>query len=372
MPKTTTATDATLVRNWLNDRYETRSCTLVGRAASAIYVMLKALQRPGSGVVVPAITCPAAVYPVVLAGYRPLFVDVSLDDFNVDAAIVDGAVGGDEVAAVLAIHSFGNWLDLEPLDRWCRSRDAVLIEDVCQIMGSGHEGRAGHAVVASFGHSKPIDCGDGGALLLRDDRFAEAVAREALALPQRPPHHEALTAEYRATYYRSRDRARELDPNGRSGFADLSATYRDLHLYDGGVISWTAVRNGLARIHSIAGGRRKKAAIYRDAFSGLALRMTRPDSRDMPWRFTFALEDGALQQKLTDALRARGTEVSNWYPSLSLDWSEPAGRCPRAAWFESRVLNLWVDESVTEADVEETASFVVRFMTDPTHTARPR
>ena len=192
MPTVSTTADTTWVRNWLNDRYDTDCCVLTGRAASAIYVLLKALGRSGSSVMVPAITCPAAVYPVVLAGYRPLFVDVSLDDFNMDPTAMDRAAGDEEIAAVLAVHSFGHWLDLEPVERWCGRRDALLIEDICQIMGSGAEGRRGHAMVASFGYSKPIDCGDGGALLVRDARLSEAVMREAAALPSRPANLDAL------------------------------------------------------------------------------------------------------------------------------------------------------------------------------------
>lgn len=372
MSKASTTADATWVKSWLNDRYETDCCVLTGRAASAIYVLLKALGRPGSGVMAPSITCPAAIYPIVLAGYRPVFVDVSLDDFNMDPLAMDRAAGGDEIAAVLAIHSYGHWLDLVPLERWCRSRDAWLIEDMCQIMGSGDEGRRGHAAVASFGHSKPIDCGDGGVLLLRDRRLSEAVMREALALPDKPKHFDMLASEYRAAYYRLWYRARRLNPSVRSGFAQFAERFSYLHLYGNDTVPWASVKDGLRGIDRIAKGRRAKAAIYRDALAGLPLRMAREDARDMPWRFTFAMEDDTLQGALTNALRAGGMHASNWYPSLSQDWDEPAERCPHAAWFESRVLNLWVDDSVNESEVRTTAMFIVDFMSRITADASAR
>lgn len=141
---------------------------LTHSARTGIYFLLKAL--PQKRVYLPAYNCWAVPEAVLYAGKEPNYVDIRLDDYNMDPerlgeALVPGSI-------VLATHQFGIPCDLEALTRLARERDSVLIEDNAAAFGSEIGGRRtgtfGVAGVLSFDYSKTVASGKGGAILFSD------------------------------------------------------------------------------------------------------------------------------------------------------------------------------------------------------------
>ena len=81
-------------------------CVIAGRGAVAIYLALKNISQYGKCVIVPANICYAAVFPIIYAGYTPLFCDVNPADGNVSLRIIKDSYN-DSVAAAIIPHMYG-------------------------------------------------------------------------------------------------------------------------------------------------------------------------------------------------------------------------------------------------------------------------
>ena len=131
---------------------------------------------PGDEVVTCAHTFAGVVSALIQAGVEPRLVDGAPGSGLLDAEQVERALTA-RVRAVVAVHMYGEPVDLAPLVALCRSRGLFLIEDAAQAHGARYRGRAvggfGDAAVLSFHPSKNLGAfGDGGAVLTSSDQLA--------------------------------------------------------------------------------------------------------------------------------------------------------------------------------------------------------
>ncbi len=154
-------------------------CVGVGNGTDALELILAALGiGPGDEVVVPANTFVATVEAVCSVGARPRFVDVLPDTLEVDPDAVAAAIGP-RTAAVVAVHLFGQMVDLDRLTPLVQRHGLALVEDAAQAhgarFGDRRAGSAGVAAAFSFYPGKNLGAlGDGGAVVSDD---AALVAR---------------------------------------------------------------------------------------------------------------------------------------------------------------------------------------------------
>jgi dTDP-4-amino-4,6-dideoxygalactose transaminase len=340
-------------------RHGRRHCILAGRASSALYAIFRALPKKGDKIVFPAILCPQPANAALYAGFTPLFCDVSAETANLDPAALEDLLARETgIVAVVAAHLYGEPAEMERIAAATDKAGAVLIEDAAQAMGGtlGKRplGSFGAVSVLSFGHTKLLDAGDGGAALTDDASLAQRIAEEAARLPPRPGDLAEQAAEYRALYYRLREMAGE-DPRLNALFLPLPEMYRDIHLYR---FDEARAEELLARLDTLdeeVARRRAKAALY-------AARLARPEVRQLkrspggvPWRFNLLLPP-QQRQAITEALRTAGFDASHWYPALP-KWYEQGraqdpARFPNAAAIEAGVLNLWLDKATDEARIK--------------------
>ncbi|MGB2824394.1 MAG: DegT/DnrJ/EryC1/StrS family aminotransferase [Phycisphaerae bacterium] len=130
---------------------------------------------PGDEVAVPACTYMATPIAVLAAGAIPIIVDVD-DSITMDPGALDDAVGP-RTRAVIPVHMWGLPCDMKPIMRVARKRRLLVVEDACQGVGGGYEGRKlgsiGHAGAFSFNYYKNMTCGEGGAVVTNDAKAAE-------------------------------------------------------------------------------------------------------------------------------------------------------------------------------------------------------
>lgn len=137
--------------------------------------------EPGDEVIVPANTFIASIEAVVQAGGVPVLVDASLDDYNIDPALVEAALTP-STRFLLPVHLYGQLSDMQALRRIAAEHDLRIVEDACQAHGAEREGiRASELSVASaysFYPAKNLGAaGDAGALVTdADDAAAHARA----------------------------------------------------------------------------------------------------------------------------------------------------------------------------------------------------
>jgi len=150
--------------------------TGTGTAAIELCLREAGIVRREQKVILPSHTSMFTAHAVLAAGATPRIVDVDAETLLIDPEAVARAWTSD-VAAVIAVHLYGQPARLSELAALCRERGAVLIQDACQAHGARHEGLAltdfSNYTAYSFYPTKNLGAlGDGGAVVTADSRIA--------------------------------------------------------------------------------------------------------------------------------------------------------------------------------------------------------
>jgi len=123
--------------------------------------------QPGDEVIGVAAGFPTTVNPILQYGAVPVFVDVELGTYNVDASKIEAAIGPKTKAIMLA-HTLGNPYNLDIIVALCKKYNLWLIEDCCDALGSTYNdqmvGTFGDIGTLSFYPAHHITMGEGGAV----------------------------------------------------------------------------------------------------------------------------------------------------------------------------------------------------------------
>ncbi|KUY94665.1 MULTISPECIES: lipopolysaccharide biosynthesis protein RfbH [Burkholderia] len=123
--------------------------------------------RPGDEVIGVAAGFPTTVNPILQFGAVPVFVDVELGTYNIDATKIEAAISPKTKAIMLA-HTLGNPYNLEAITALCRKYNLWLIEDCCDALGATYNGQLvgtfGDIGTLSFYPAHHITMGEGGAV----------------------------------------------------------------------------------------------------------------------------------------------------------------------------------------------------------------
>jgi len=151
-----------------------RHAILVNSGSSANLVALSALTspklgerrlKPGDEVITVATGFPTTVNPIVQNGLVPVFVDVDIPTYNIDASQLEAA-RSERTRAVMMAHTLGNPFDLAAVTAFCREHDLFLVEDCCDAVGSTYDGRHvgtfGEFATVSFYPAHHMTMGEGG------------------------------------------------------------------------------------------------------------------------------------------------------------------------------------------------------------------
>jgi len=130
----------------------------------------------GDEVIVPANTFVATLEAVTQAGGRPVVVDMSEEDWNLDVALAEAAVT-DRTRFVVPVHLYGQLADMRALEELAQRRGLQIVEDACQAHGAERDGvragASGRAAAFSFYPGKNLGAfGDAGALTTSDEQLA--------------------------------------------------------------------------------------------------------------------------------------------------------------------------------------------------------
>jgi len=127
--------------------------------------------QPGDEVIGVAAGFPTTVNPILQFGAVPVFVDVDLATHNIDASLIEAAIGP-KTRAIMLAHSLGNPFNLDVVTALCKKHGLWLIEDCCDALGATYDGRGvgtfGDIATLSFYPAHHITMGEGGAVLTND------------------------------------------------------------------------------------------------------------------------------------------------------------------------------------------------------------
>jgi len=138
---------------------------------------------PGDEVITVAAGFPTTVAPMIQYGAVPVFVDVTIPQYNLDVNQLEAALSP-KTRAVMAAHTLGNPFDLTAVKAFCEKHNLWLIEDNCDALGSrytldGEErytGTIGDIGTSSFYPPHHMTMGEGGAVYT-NDRLLEKIVR---------------------------------------------------------------------------------------------------------------------------------------------------------------------------------------------------
>src|SRR5450830_569696 len=176
--------DAWLTTGRFNDEFEKRLAKFIGveflitvnSGSSANLVAFSALTspklgaraiQPGDEVIGVAAGFPTTVNPILQFGAVPVFVDVELGTYNIDASLIEAAISPKTKAIMLA-HTLGNPYNLDVIVALCKKYKLWLIEDCCDALGATYNGQMvgtfGDIATMSFYPAHHITMGEGGAV----------------------------------------------------------------------------------------------------------------------------------------------------------------------------------------------------------------
>lgn len=159
---------------------QVKYCSLVNSGSSANLLAFMALTstllgeravRRGDEVITVAAGFPTTVAPIVQYGAVPVFVDVTIPQYNIDVAMLEQALS-EKTKAVMIAHTLGNPFDLKAVKEFCDRHNLWLIEDNCDALGSEYTidgktyltGTVGDIGTSSFYPPHHMTMGEGGAV----------------------------------------------------------------------------------------------------------------------------------------------------------------------------------------------------------------
>ena len=155
-------------------------CSLVNSGSSANLLAFMTLTSPllkerqirrGDEVITVAAGFPTTVSPIVQYGAVPVFVDVTIPQYNIDVELLEQALS-EKTKAVMLAHTLGNPFDLKAVKAFCDKHNLWLIEDNCDALGSEYTidgetkltGTVGDMGTSSFYPPHHMTMGEGGAV----------------------------------------------------------------------------------------------------------------------------------------------------------------------------------------------------------------
>jgi dTDP-4-amino-4,6-dideoxygalactose transaminase len=257
----------------------------VANGTDALHLALRAYGiGPGDEVVTVADTFIGTGEAVLLAGARPIFVDVEAATHTMDPSKLEAAITP-RTRLILPVHLYGHPADMTAIGEIARRHGLPVLEDAAQAHGAEwcgkRAGALGHAACFSFYPTKNLGaCGDAGMVTSSDDAFVARVRQIA--------NHGAGSHRYENVVLGTNSRLDTLQA------AILRVKLRHLE-------RWNAERA-------------ERAAAYSKALDGVAGVRTpreRPGARSAWHLYTVRVEE---RDALADHLKARGISTAIHYP----------------------------------------------------------
>lgn len=173
-----------------------------GNGTDALQIAFMSLGlRRGDEVILPVHTYVATAEVIALLGLKPVFVDCLPDLFTIDVSKIEAVITS-ETRAIVPVHLYGQCADMESVLKIAGKYNLFVVEDVAQAIGAEYSfsdgslkraGTMGNIGITSFFPSKNLGCfGDGGALFINDDVFAERARMIANHGQSKKYHHDLI------------------------------------------------------------------------------------------------------------------------------------------------------------------------------------
>lgn len=164
-----------LCHQFFESKYHFSKCLLTtsGTAALEMCALLCDIV-PGDEVIMPSFTFPSMANAFVLRGAEIVFVDCDTNIPNIDTALIEEAITP-KTRAIVIVHYAGFACNMDKIISLAEKYKLYLVEDCAHAIDSFYKGKPlgsfGHFAAFSFHETKNITCGEGGMLVVNDDRY---------------------------------------------------------------------------------------------------------------------------------------------------------------------------------------------------------
>jgi UDP-2-acetamido-2-deoxy-ribo-hexuluronate aminotransferase len=318
-------------------------CITVASGTEALLIALMALGiGPGDEVITTPFTFAATAETIVLAGAKPVFVDVEAATANIDVALIAAQITP-ATKAIMPVSLYGQVADMQAINTLAAQHGLAVVEDAAQSFGAVYEGQRSCGLstfaATSFFPSKPLGCyGDGGALFTADAALAQA-AREIRVHGQSARYHHT-----------------RVGVGGRLDTLQAAVLLAKLERFD-----WELQRR------AFLGARYDQ--LLQAALPQLPRISVRPGRNSVFAQYTVRLSGAEQRANVQKTLKAAGVPTAVHYP-LPLH-HQPAyaahccpGCCPVSSLLASQVISLPMSADLTEADQDRVVDALVAALVD--------
>lgn len=147
----------------------THSCTAALEMSSLISKF-----KPGDEIIIPSFAFVSTANAFVLSGVRPVFVDIRIDNCNIDENLIEKSITK-KTKAIVVLHYAGVACEMDQILRIAKKHNLIVIEDAAQAIFATYKnkylGSIGDLGTFSFHETKNINCGQGGAILINKKKY---------------------------------------------------------------------------------------------------------------------------------------------------------------------------------------------------------
>jgi dTDP-4-amino-4,6-dideoxygalactose transaminase len=341
-----------------------KNVLVTGNGTSAIYLALLACPIPkGSYIAVPNIACPDPVYALIWAGYKPVFIDVNVDDYNINVEHFRREVKESNIRGLIAIHLFGNPCAIDVLRTICDQNGIFMVEDCAQALGNSYNGQSlgsfGDISTFSFGKGKMIEIGHGGSLQTNDDALYLRAVEFYEELPEfNKPTIDNLSNRHRRLYYWIYNLAIKYPI---MDILNLVFVYRfkKYYLYKLDMNFLADIEEGLKQLESNKKKRKAKLEYYLQSLGDSIVVFPKLYSEaNVLTRFTIKVNES---EKVSAALRAAGIPSNTMYPPLAsrFEFFPKTQKLKNSYSLKGSLLNLWVN-FIENHQLDKTIEIITR------------
>lgn len=325
---------------WLGKRF----CFATTSGTSSLHAAIALLDlKEKDEVLVPALTYVADASVVVQEGARPVFIDVSKDDFNIDPDDVIKKINKN-TKVLIVVHMYGQPAKMNELQKIAKENKLVFIEDCAQATGAKYKnkpvGSFGDISCFSFYQTKHLVCGEGGLIATNNAVYANTL--------------------------------RSILNNGikRACLEDYDYDHIGFNYQMTEMQAALAICQ-LKRLNKLSTIRRKHAKIYKEILSDTDIYFQKENKDTFS---VYSYLTGLLPKKMTkkreqflSAILKQGIPIKKQYP-LSLPETEifqkilggKLADTPIAKNISKRVFNLYVNPGLDVADITRFAKTVLK------------
>src|SRR4030066_2177569 len=164
-----------LCHRWFEERLGCRKALLTHSCTGALEMAAILCDiQPGDEVILPSYTFVSTANAFVLRGAVPVFVDIRPDTLNINEKLIEAAISS-KTKVIIPVHYAGVACEMDAIMDIAQRHKLLVVEDAAQALLSTYKGRAlgtmGHFGCLSFHETKNIISGEGGGLLINDERF---------------------------------------------------------------------------------------------------------------------------------------------------------------------------------------------------------